>query len=246
MSRQRPALLGTAIAAPLLLLTAPGPATAVRQLGEPGPLPDQTAPLVALLALAAWALTGWLLVALLVTAGAHLPGVAGRVLAASARRLAPAVVRRAVEVALGLGVAVGASGVPAAGADPAPAAASVRLAVAPAVDPDSVPALPSLDWPVAAGAGGGVPGARRPAGAITHRKAPVVVRPGDSLWRLAERDLLARSAATRSAATRSAAAPTAREVARAWPAWWVANRDVIGDDPHLIHPGTRLRPPASP
>ena len=35
------------------------------------------------------------------------------------------------------------------------------------------------------------------------------------------------------------------EVARAWPRWYAANRDVIGPDPDLLHPGMVLAIPGS-
>lgn len=56
-----------------------------------------------------------------------------------------------------------------------------------------------------------------------------VVRPGDSLWSIAE------------------AAPGATEdVEERWREIWAANRDVIGDDPDLILPGQRLHLPEPP
>lgn len=57
----------------------------------------------------------------------------------------------------------------------------------------------------------------------------VTVRTGDSLWSL----------------TAAALGPYASEVdiARAWPRLYQANREVIGDDPHLLHPGQVLRLP---
>ncbi|MBC7630620.1 hypothetical protein [Aeromicrobium sp.] len=58
----------------------------------------------------------------------------------------------------------------------------------------------------------------------------VVARPGDSLWAIAARSL-----------------PTAAsdiEIARECRRWWTANRDVIGDNPHLIFPAQRLVPPS--
>jgi nucleoid-associated protein YgaU len=57
----------------------------------------------------------------------------------------------------------------------------------------------------------------------------VVVRRGDSLWRIAERHL--------------GADATDAEVAVEWPRWWHANRRVVGADPDLLLPGTRLTPP---
>jgi nucleoid-associated protein YgaU len=100
------------------------------------------------------------------------------------------------------------------GAAPA-AAAGAEGRAAPAQAAAAQPA-PDLDW------------AAQVAAAPTH----VVVQPGDSLWALAERDLAARAEPTSDAA-----------VARAWPRWWAANRDVVGADPDLLQPGTRLAPP---
>lgn len=62
------------------------------------------------------------------------------------------------------------------------------------------------------------------------RPAPVyVVRPGDCLWDIARRHL--------------PHGATDAQVARAWPRWYAANRAVIGRDPGLLIPGTRLRVP---
>jgi LysM repeat protein len=72
---------------------------------------------------------------------------------------------------------------------------------------------------------------------VTGRVAPgaeegtVVVRRGDSLWAIAARHL-------------DAGASDA-EIARAWPRWYAANREVIGDDPDLLHPGMVLQVPGS-
>ena len=57
----------------------------------------------------------------------------------------------------------------------------------------------------------------------------VTVEPGDSLWRIA-------------AAHLPPGAPSA-EIAAAWPRWYEHNRDVIGPDPDLIHPGHQLAVP---
>jgi resuscitation-promoting factor RpfA len=62
-----------------------------------------------------------------------------------------------------------------------------------------------------------------------------VVATGDSLWRLAASDL----------ARRTGAPPTAAQTAAAWPAWWAANREVVGDDPDLLRPGAVLRAPGT-
>jgi len=66
---------------------------------------------------------------------------------------------------------------------------------------------------------------------VTEPSTPrsVVVDGGDSLWSITD-DLL------------GGASDTA--VARAWPALYDANRDVVGRDPNLIHPGQELVVPA--
>lgn len=221
----RGSLAGGVVAALLLLAAAPAPGLALHVLRAPAAAADPAAPLVALLSLLAWLLTGWLLLAVAVTAGGRLPGPAGHALSRVARRLSPPAVRRCVEVALGLTVAVAGSTLPAAAADsaePAPQPAVLDLDWAapppsPSPSPEPSPSPPSR------------PSAAPPA--LIHA---VLVQPGDSLWGLAGRDLARRGRPTTDAA-----------VAQTWPAWWHANRDVIGDDPDLIHPGTPLHPPAS-
>lgn len=223
-------VLGTAAAAVLLLVAAPSPAACVTTLSAAGGAADQVTPLVALLSLVAWSLAAWLLLVLAVTAGGHLPGTAGGALAVLARRLAPATVRRTVEVALGLTVAVGVLGAAPAGAAPGPVGPAVAadLDWAEAAVP-AAPRAPGLDWGSTALAAQ----VADPDPAPTAAAAPaVVVQPGDSLWALAEQDLAARGQSTADAA-----------VAQAWPTWWTANRDVVGDDPDLLQPGVRLSPP---
>jgi hypothetical protein len=61
--------------------------------------------------------------------------------------------------------------------------------------------------------------------------ARVVVRPGDSLWSIA--------------ATELGPNATAEAIAARWPAWYAANRQLIGPDPDLILPGQVLRTPAA-
>jgi hypothetical protein len=58
----------------------------------------------------------------------------------------------------------------------------------------------------------------------------VVVRPGDCLWTIA--------------AGRLGPGATNADIDRAWRAIWDANRDRIGADPNLIHPGLMLTVPA--
>lgn len=248
-ARQPGAGLGraTGVAAALLLLlaAAPSPAQAVTALRQAGGSLDPAEPLVAALSLAAWLIAGWLLACIACAGGSHLPGVVGRALGSVARRTTPRAVRRGLEATLGLTIAVGALAGPASAAGPGAAldsgaSSAVAAEAAPAVA-DQVPL--DLDWgqpaaplppdPVAPAADPAVP--TPPAEAAGT--GGTVVRAGDTLWALAEQELRADGAA----------APTAREVAQRWPAWWAANRDAIGSDPDLITPGVHLiAPPAPP
>ena len=60
----------------------------------------------------------------------------------------------------------------------------------------------------------------------------VPVRAGDTLWSIAARHL--------------GTDARADDIARAWPLWWEANRNVIGNDPDFILPGQVLRAPGGP
>lgn len=93
---------------------------------------------------------------------------------------------------------------------------------APARPAAATQAVAPLDWPLA----------QLPTSApVPSPTTDVVVRPGDTLWALAAQEL--------------PPGATAQQVAARWPAWWSANRDVLGDDPGLLHPGQHLRPPAA-
>ena len=59
----------------------------------------------------------------------------------------------------------------------------------------------------------------------------VTVHRGDSLWAIAARHL--------------GPGVSDAQIAREWPRWYTANRDVIGDDPDLLVPGRQLRPPST-
>jgi hypothetical protein len=246
----------TLLLAPVLAAAAPSPSTSWATLtGLTGSVTDPLAPLVATLALAAWACSGWLLLVAVTTWGSRLPGAVGRLSRRTSARLAPTSVRALVRVALGATVVASVVGAPGAFADPPhPAARSYDW---PALPVASGPAA-TFDWPSAAP----TPARARPTAGPTHVTAPrstirpdtaagphvprpalptpaerpvagpdaLVVQPGDSLWAIAARHL----------------GPTASEaqVAQAWPQWWHANRAVVGDDPNLIHPGSHLAPPS--
>ncbi|WP_298992088.1 LysM domain-containing protein [uncultured Pseudokineococcus sp.] len=195
--------------------------------------------------------------------------------AGAATRLLPAVLRGVLVAALGAGPLLAAGPASAAPAAVAPAAVApvtaapvtaAPLAAAPvaappvAAEPATTPTLdsttaaapgaapataagtdgaPDVTWrptapprPVAphVEASGGllVPSPRE---AATADEAGVVVVRGDTLWDIARRHL----------------PPGAddAEVAAAWPAWYAANRAVVGDDPDRLLPGQRLVPPVA-
>ena len=116
-----------------------------------------------------------------------------------------------------------ASPAPASPAPASPAPAAPVPAPAPALAPTPTSTAPTSPAPSSAAP------APRPE---TTRRSTVVVRPGDSLWELAERSL----PAPVSDADRAAE----------WPRWWAANRDVIGDDPDVLRPGQHLVAPPAP
>lgn len=213
-------------------------------------------------------LTAWLAVGVVLTLGAGIPGRVGQVAAVVASRaVTPGWLRRVVGCVLGLTVAAGAG--PVVCAASAPSAAVVALD---RPDPSFIP-LPEPGWRAAATAAGGAEGARHgPTGhggargvgggaddalppdpgwipdpplvrpqpdlaVLAPARAPspttaggeVVVRRGDTLWSITERAL--------------GPGASDAEVAAAWPAWYAANRDVVGDDPDLLLPGQVLRAP---
>jgi nucleoid-associated protein YgaU len=200
-----------------------------------------TATLLDAVCVAAWSCTAWLLVVVLLESCADLPGI-GLLAAHAVRRIAPASVRSLVRVALGTGLAASVLTAPAALAverpptvagSPAdaldwPGLAPVTAPPVAVSTPATSPALPSPHAPAAADP--------RPTAVSAHPRPPAVsaprvveVQPGDSLWSI----------------TRRALGPGATEerIAQTWPAWWSANRSVVGDDPGLIHPGDRLTAP---
>ena len=252
---------GAALAVPWLWQVAADAGHAARR-GVPLQ-PDEV--LAALTASAALVGLAWLATGLLLALLARVPGTVGR----SARRVAgvvtPALVRRVVGGLLGVGVAAGlAPGAAVAGSPTTPAmvmagtpavgggpAGPIDQRPSPLPDPGFVPyapvdrAPPPRQW--TAPERGWVPepptvraqpdvrvltSSPRPAPRNRPPHEPpgeVVVHRGDTLWSVAARHL--------------GPGATDAEVARAWPAWFETNRAVIGDDPDLLRPGQRLRPP---
>ncbi|RIK17118.1 MAG: hypothetical protein DCC50_02700 [Acidobacteria bacterium] len=156
-------------------------------------------------------------------------------------------------VAAGLLVAatLGGAQASAVAAAPVPAAVAVvpvpaAVAAASAETPERAEDVPVPGWtpttsssgrrasPATSGAASGevglvstTPSASRP----SDDRAVVVVHAGDTLWDIAARALGEHA--------------TDQDVAEAWPRWYAANRETIGEDPDLLLPGQRLVAPAS-
>jgi nucleoid-associated protein YgaU len=112
----------------------------------------------------------------------------------------------------------------------APSAAVASPARHPTVAAATVqPRAPALDWPGLTVALPPPAAAARPAHGPDPQPAEVVVRPGDTLWSIAADHLPATA--------------TREQIAASWPQWYAANRQVIGPDPAVIHPGDRLLAP---
>jgi hypothetical protein len=183
----------------------------------------------------AWLLAGWLTLSVAACAASHLgprrAGV-GRCVPRRLSRLVDAVVTAGLVGAVLGGALVPAS---AAAAGPGLIVSSHRAAGG---DP--------LDWPGLTDRHPARPLDRPPPSEQRHRASrvslvaasprrtddidgAVTVRSGVSLWSLA--------------AAHQGRDATAAQIAAAWPRWYAENRRVVGDDPTLILPGQRLRPP---
>jgi Tfp pilus assembly protein FimV len=240
----------------LLVREMGSPTALARTLGDLGdPWADPVASVLALMALTAEALVGYLLLVLALRALGAVPGLTGHAARRIVIAVTPAVVRRLVDLLVGgtllVQVALAAPGAspahrssgpyetvaassalsrsdgPAATGDLAlPSRDAARLR-RPADQQDPVGARPTLRRsaaPLPPWLGGGpstaAPGHR--AGAGGYR-----VEPGDTLWDIAAAHLVP---AERSAVT----------IHRYWRQVYRANRSVVGADPDVIHPGTRL------
>lgn len=221
----------------------------------------------------AWALAGYLTIAVAANSVGHV--IAGFGFRSDPLTcLAPPRLRRLVDMAITLSVATSVlgTGTAASAAETTGHHANVRLAPQPAAgDP--------LDWPGVATASPSRPATQPPpatsprpatrsprprasalpstspsappAPSPRHRRADVglvtsgprhtpvpgsvggvvTVKRGDSLWKIAARHL--------------GPAASAESTAIAWHRWYLANREVVGDDPDLIYPGQRLRAPTA-
>ncbi|WP_106818116.1 LysM peptidoglycan-binding domain-containing protein [Janibacter massiliensis] len=240
-------LVGLVVAAARLARTRVG-----ALLGPTPPSVDEVVVLGA--AVLSLALSLWLLLALAVSAAAHLPGLPGRVSGALARRIAPVAVRRLAAIAVGVGV-VG-SGV-ATTASPATAAPAPVLAAAVDDDVPSPAFAPTVTRAPSSSAS--TPTAPTAGTAVVPTLSEVAVRnerPGwvpsaSSVRRPADARLVTGPARESVGgevvvhrgdclwdivAAHLGPSATDDDIVREWPRWYAANRDVIGDDPDRITP----------
>ncbi|PEH49931.1 Uncharacterised protein [Micrococcus luteus] len=224
----RPVDAADAVGLTVLLLAGPGLlacAAALLQTGPSAPAAELTRVLGLGAGLAGLGLLAWWAVGLIGLALVALGRRAGRpAWARLGRSLTPALLGRVA------GAVVGA-----------------QLLAAPAAWADAAHPVPDASWTVAASPAHATgveapapdaawtprPPAPAPPGAGTGRADPdhptVTVRRGDCLWHLAAAEL--------------GPDATPREIDARWRRWYEANRRVIGDDPHLLLPGTVLSSP---
>ncbi|MFV0426960.1 MAG: LysM peptidoglycan-binding domain-containing protein [Beutenbergiaceae bacterium] len=88
---------------------------------------------------------------------------------------------------------------------------------------------PTTQPPVASDLGWGADPVQAAAPPAPAEPSSYQVQPGDSLWQIAAAHLPADTSTA--------------EIAQAWPQWYHHNRELIGDDADLIHPGTVLTNP---
>lgn len=232
MLRTRSSVLAAPAAVVVLSWLAPvsGLVAAVGHDARAGGDPD--AAVVPLVALAAWLLVGWLGLTTGTTLLARLPGGVGRAADAVSRRMTPALIRRAIGGSAALGIAVSpalaSAAATAGGCGPGRLPSLDRAATACAPATSAAP-RPSGS-PHADRAPGAAAAPRAAASPIGEQTRTVVA--GDTLWGLAAAELAAAKRPT-----------TPARVAERWPAWWQANRAVIGNDPDLLHVGAVLTVP---
>ncbi len=196
-----------------------------------------------------WLLAGWLALLCVADRIALLPGLTGRCGKRMSRWLTPRLIARALGTGIAGGTAL--SGIAAAPLTVPPAPVAVAMpsqltgvvgihdqgCYGPAALPNldrPVPGLPTqADCPDPASAAP-VPAATKGSGTTPPEINPgtYTVRPGDSLWHIAQSELRS---------DRRDASDGA--VAARWPAWWAANRSTLAADPSLLRPGEQLTRP---
>ena len=231
------------------------PVALLRALGDLGhSRADPVASMLALMALIAEALVAYVLVVLVLRSLCGLPGSMGRLAGRLISLVTPVAVRRLLDVLVGGALLAQVTLATTAGTPPghrwsgpattshvagqlrwpvdamAPAGARPTLRRSAAPLPPWLGGGPSNPGPRHGNEAGDIPAPRHEDRAGDTAASKHVVAVGDTLWDIA--------AARLAPAERSAA-----NIQRYWRQIHRANRAVIGADPDLIHPGTRLAVP---
>jgi nucleoid-associated protein YgaU len=262
--------IGRSVRAAVLLLAAIEVAALTWRLRPAGGLAgsDPDSGIVTACAWLAWAVVGYVTLAVAVAALAHLPAV-GALARGAAGRLTPGLLRRAVEHAVTAGLVASL----AATLQPVTASAATRpAAVMPAGGPGAAAAGAPLDWPglpaltsplpVATSTGPAAPTSPGLPTVQPHHHPPATVtlvspaprrsQPAGSAGsgaaatvHIRDTTVVVRAGDTlwSIAAGRLGPGASATEISAAWHAWYAANRATIGPDPGLIQPGQQLVAP---
>jgi len=188
-----------------------------------------------------WLAALWLMLGLLVTLASRCTGRPDGLLDALSRRIAPALLRQLVTTATGASLVLTPTAIGAPMAPPARQAATVGAALpASPTGPSTTPLRPAettrpgkTTRPLPAGSAPVLPAQTTPGPPLDPAPAAgtLLVKPGDSLWRIT--------------AQRLGPSASEQQIAVGWPYWYWANRRVIGRDPNLLRPGERLTMPTA-
>ncbi|HVV30683.1 MAG TPA: LysM domain-containing protein [Mycobacteriales bacterium] len=231
LTMQRFRLWAFATASAVTVAVLAGPATwhtaAATALGHDGG-DRATASLLLVVAAGAWLITGWLALLCVLDAIRSAPGRVGAAAQALSARITPRLLTQLLHcgVAAGTGFGVLATALPATAAA-TPVSCAGAASTFPSLDRPAPVPCPTPSMPVEP----------LPTAESTGPTATYTVQPGDTLWALAAREL---------AHDRVDAPPSSdTAIAQRWPAWYAANRSVIGADPNLLRPGQVLQLPAT-
>jgi resuscitation-promoting factor RpfA len=198
--------------------------------------------ILVLAAAAVWLAAVWLGIGLLAAVCRALPGAAGRAADVLAHRTLPAALYRlcASTASVSVLLAPSTAGIAAVAAERPPGVTEVASALDP--PPPAWPTggpVPPPAWPQGTNAPATPPATPLPQvrtvpSAAQASEGPpahiaVTVRPDDSLWLIAARRL--------------GAGATPSQIDVTWREWYAANRELIGADPNVIHPGQVLVAP---
>ncbi|SNC71501.1 LysM domain-containing protein [Kytococcus aerolatus] len=161
----------------------------------------------------------WLAGVLALEGLARVPGMAGAPFRSARRALGPWAGGALLSLVVGLATSSGTAHA-GPGEAAAPRAGSTSSSVAGSLTADPLDLRPLLTETE-----------ERTAESAGPAPKTVTVRTGDTLWELAARHLGEDASPAR--------------IAHEWPRWYAENRELVGEDPDLLQPGTELRVPGT-